>query len=446
MVKVITYGTYDLLHEGHVRLLKRAKALGDYLIVGVTGDGFDLIRGKINVQQTLMERIEAVKETGLADQIIVEEYEGQKIDDIKRYNADIFTVGSDWKGKFDYLNDYCRVVYLDRTEGISSSDIRAEKREIRIGIVGDSPLTDKFIRECGYVNGVSISGICTRNAELLNESLRNLPCVTDSMEVLFTTCDAVYIITPPENHFNDIRGALEAGKHVICESPVALSTEDYDILLSKAREYGLILMDAIKTAYSTGFNRMMLLIKGGVIGEVVSVDATCTSLRKVTPELIGSCPHLWNSMSYWAPTGLLPVFGILGTGYRDKTIVSRLMDVEPVFFLFSKLSFIFPHAVASVKIRQGVKSEGELIVSGTKGYIYVPAPWWKTDYFEIRYENTSENRRFFYQLDGEGIRFEILSFIRQIKDGPRFSYIGEDITRSSIRVIEDFHKGLFHKL
>ena len=126
MVKVITYGTYDLLHYGHIRLLERAKALGDYLIVGVTSDSFDIARGKINVQQPLMERIEAVKETGLADEIIVEEYEGQKIDDIRRYGVDIFTVGSDWEGKFDYLNEYCKVVYLDRTIGVSSSEIRTE--------------------------------------------------------------------------------------------------------------------------------------------------------------------------------------------------------------------------------------------------------------------------------------------------------------------------------
>lgn len=111
MVKVITYGTYDLLHYGHIKLLERAKALGDYLIVGVTADDFDKTRGKINVQQSLMERIEAVRATGLADKIIVEEYEGQKIDDIRRYDVDIFTVGSDWAGKFDYLNEYCKVVY-----------------------------------------------------------------------------------------------------------------------------------------------------------------------------------------------------------------------------------------------------------------------------------------------------------------------------------------------
>ena len=132
MTKVITYGTFDLLHYGHIRLLERAKALGDYLIVGVTSDDYDKTRGKINNQQSLMERIAAVRETGLADEIIVEEYEGQKIDDVKRFGVDIFTVGSDWVGKFDYLNEFCKVIYLDRTQGISSSDIRAEKRTLSI--------------------------------------------------------------------------------------------------------------------------------------------------------------------------------------------------------------------------------------------------------------------------------------------------------------------------
>lgn len=138
MTKVITYGTYDLLHYGHIRLLERAKALGDYLIVGVTADDFDKTRGKINVQQSLMERVLAVKKTGLADEIIIEEYEGQKIDDILRYNVDIFTVGSDWKGKFDYLNEYCKVVYLDRTQGVSSTELRSQKRLVKMGLVGDT--------------------------------------------------------------------------------------------------------------------------------------------------------------------------------------------------------------------------------------------------------------------------------------------------------------------
>ena len=137
MIKVITYGTYDLFHYGHQRLLERAKELGDYLIVGVTADDFDKQRGKINVKQSLMERIESVRATGLADEIIIEEYEGQKIDDIKRLGVDVFTVGSDWVGHFDYLKAYCDVVYLERTEGVSSSDIRSKYKSINLGLIGE---------------------------------------------------------------------------------------------------------------------------------------------------------------------------------------------------------------------------------------------------------------------------------------------------------------------
>ena len=137
MKKVITYGTYDLLHEGHINLLRRAKALGDWLIVGVTNDSFDLNCGKLNVKNNVLERVDAVRATGFADQIIIEDYVGQKIDDIQKYDVDIFAIGSDWEGKFDYLNEYCQVVYLPRTEGISSTMLREEQQtEIKVGIVG----------------------------------------------------------------------------------------------------------------------------------------------------------------------------------------------------------------------------------------------------------------------------------------------------------------------
>ena len=106
----------------------------------MTGDDFDMARGKINVQQSLIERVEAVKALNIADEIIIEEYEGQKIDDIRRYDVDIFTVGSDWRGKFDYLNEYCKVVYLERTQGISSTEIRTGDRKIRLGFVGETLL------------------------------------------------------------------------------------------------------------------------------------------------------------------------------------------------------------------------------------------------------------------------------------------------------------------
>ena len=158
MKKIITYGTYDLFHEGHYNLLKNAKALGDYLIVGVTSDYFDKSRGKFNVRDSLMQRVNNVRATGFADEIIVEEYFGQKIDDIRRFNIDIFTVGSDWEGYFDYLKDYCEVKYLPRTQGISSTQIR-NVDSLKIGIIGNEKILDRFLDECKYVSGIEIIGI-----------------------------------------------------------------------------------------------------------------------------------------------------------------------------------------------------------------------------------------------------------------------------------------------
>ena len=121
MKRVITYGTFDLFHKGHYNIIKRAKALGDYLIVGVTSESFDIERGKLNVRDSLIKRIENVRRTGLADEIIIEEYQGQKVNDIIKYDIDVLVVGSDWRGKFDYLKNYCDVVYLERTKNISST-------------------------------------------------------------------------------------------------------------------------------------------------------------------------------------------------------------------------------------------------------------------------------------------------------------------------------------
>ena len=436
MVRVITYGTYDMLHHGHVRLLERAKALGDYLIVGITSDDYDKSRGKINNQQTLMERVQAVKNTGLADEIIVEEYEGQKIDDIRRHEVDIFTVGSDWIGKFDYLNEYCNVIYLPRTEGISSSEVRTQKRRIRLGIMGQTAFRTKIVNESAYVNGVEIVAVCANyNSPPIENTLFYK---IDSYEKMLETVDAVYIISKPEEHYIDTKRALLAGKHVLCESPVAMRREESEELYTIAKERGLVLMDAIKTAYSTAFERLVLLAKGGKIGQVISVDAVCTSLVDGIMLDGAILSQKWNGMCAWAPTALLPVFKILGTEYLKKAIITKFMDKSVNMDAFTKIDFIYPEAVASIKVAKGAKAEGNLVITGTKGYIYVPAPWWKTDYFEIRYENPKENKRFFYQLDGEGIRYEIVSFVKSIAAKRNNDYVSETISRAITGVIDDF--------
>ena len=427
-----------MLHYGHIRLLERAKALGDYLIVGITSDDYDKTRGKINLQQTLMERVAAVEATGLADEIVVEEYEGQKIDDIRRLGVDIFTVGSDWEGYFDYLNEYCKVVYLPRTQGVSSSEVRAEKRKLRIGLVGSTVFRTKFINEAKFVNGVEVVGVYA--SAKCTEPEINALYYTDRLDALLERVDAVYIISKPENHYKHCKEALLAGKHVLCESPVAYTREQCQELFALAKEKNLILMDAIKTAYSTAYERLILMAKGGKIGRVVSVDAVCTSLRDGISIEGTDLSKKWNSMCGWAPAAMLPVFQIFGTDYRRNLYYTMFQDKSENIDAFTKIDFVYGSGVATVKVAKGAKAEGELIITGTKGYIYVPAPWWKTDYFEIRYEHPEDNRRFFYQLDGEGIRYEIVAFAKAVDSGRNYSNVSEEISEAIVGVIEDFNK------
>ena len=433
MIKVITYGTYDMLHFGHINLLKRAKALGDYLIVGVTADDLDKIRGKINVQQSLMTRIEAVRATGIADEIVIEEYEGQKIDDIKRYDVDIFTVGSDWTGKFDYLNEYCKVVYLPRTKGISSSELREHQRSISIGLAGDSVFLNKIISESSYVNGLRIQAVYSSNLVSLHLDSEDPPLFETDFEQMLKHVDAVYLRTTPEEHYKQIKLALHSGKHVLCESPLVLRSSEQEELQELANEKGLVLMEAIKTAYATAYRRLLLLLKEGVIGDVISVDATCTSL------VSENSPYEWDCLFEWGPTALLPLFDILGIDYLTSNTVVRYLDDLHKSTGFIKTDFVYPHAVASIKIGNSIKSEGELIISGTKGYVYIPSPWWKTDYFEVRFENQSENKRYFYQLEGEGIRYELVAFLRAIESGRDFSNIDQNVTQGISKFIENFY-------
>lgn len=125
MKKVITYGTFDLFHIGHLNILKRAKELGDYLIVAISSDSFNDEKGK---KCTISDahRMEIVSSIKYVDEVILESCWEQKIDDVKTHDVDIFVMGDDWTGKFDYLKEYCEVKYLPRTEGVSTTEIRTE--------------------------------------------------------------------------------------------------------------------------------------------------------------------------------------------------------------------------------------------------------------------------------------------------------------------------------
>lgn len=419
MVKVITYGTYDLLHQGHINLLKRAKELGDYLIVGVTNDNYDRDRGKLNVRNNVLERVEAVKATGLADQIIIEDYVGQKIDDIQKYDVDIFAIGSDWEGKFDYLNEFCKVVYLPRTEGISSTMLRAEsERVVRIGVVGCGRIAERFVPESVYVDSAEIAGVCDVDSGRAGEFAQRHGglCVYDTFEHMLDDVDAVYVATPHLYHYQQVKQALERGIHVLCETPLVLDEGQARELYSLAEKKSLVLIEANKTAFCPAFNHLVTLIKSGLIGDVVGVDASESKLwgddklkRELDPSQAGG--SLFEMGSY----PLLPIIRLLGTDYENINIYSRMNEAD--VDIYTRGIMRFHNAVASFQLGLGVKTEGNLVVSGTKGYAYVPSPWWKTDYFELRYEDQNRNKKYFYSWNEPGLRYEIREFVSCIVNG-----------------------------
>lgn len=419
MIKVITYGTYDLLHQGHINLLRRAKELGDYLIVGVTSDSFDRGRGKLNVRNNVLERVEAVKATGYADEVIIEDYVGQKIDDIQKYNVDIFAIGSDWEGKFDYLNEFTKVIYLPRTEGISSTMLRAETTtDVRIGIIGCGRVAKRFPSEADVVNGLKVVAtydIDSAASVNLASSVEDAKSYASAQE-LYGAVDAVYVSTPHLSHYSYIKEAILAGKHVLCETPMVLKGEEAKELFALAEDKGVILMEANKTAHCPAFNHLVVMIKSGVIGEVVDIEASLSQLldnngREFDYMQAGGA--LYEQGSY----PLLPIIKLLGCDFKNLNLYSRM---ENGVDIHTKGVFCYDHAVCSFKVGLGVKTEGNLVISGTKGYAYVPAPWWKTDYFELRYEDQNKNQKFFYKWDGAGLRYEIQEFISCILN-KRFS-------------------------
>lgn len=421
MKKVITYGTFDLFHEGHYRLLQRAKELGDYLIVGVTTEEYDQTRGKLNVLDPLLTRVENVKKTGFADEIIIESSPGQKVRDIQRYEVDIFTVGSDWVGAFDYLKDYCQVVYLERTREISSTMLREQRHRIlRLGVIGTGRIAGRFMTEARAVSGVNVQGVYNPRWESAQEFSRRWEVnAYRDLEAFFQAVDAVYIASPHGSHYGYAKAALERDRHVLCEKPMVLSRAEGEELAAMAKGRGLVLMEAIKTAYCPGFAQLLGIAGSGTIGTIRGVDACFTKLadpgsRELTDlEWGGSFTELGSYV-------LLPIIKLLGTQWSQLRFDS--VKGENGLDLFTRAQFLYPGGMACATCGLGVKSEGKLVISGTTGYIVVEAPWWKTTYFEIHREDPNEVEKFSAHFLGDGLRYELSDFLSTINGSSRSDF------------------------
>ncbi|MEE9326124.1 MAG: Gfo/Idh/MocA family oxidoreductase [Cocleimonas sp.] len=412
---VITYGTFDMLHIGHLNILRRAKALGKYLIVGVTSEDYDRSRGKLNVSQETRVRVKAVEQLEFVDKVIIEKHKGQKIQDIQNHNVDTFVIGDDWVGKFDYLREYCHVEYLPRTEGVSSTMLRKKNiKTIKLGIVGTGRIAKRFLIESKHVCDIEIHSAMSRNMDNVQKFIEEggIPYGYDNIErLLEDNIDAVYIASPHQFHYLQAKKALKEGKHVLCEKPITLEHEQLVELVELARCKKLILMEAIKTAFFPAFTKVLEEINKGKIGEIKEVRSTFTklikdkSVREWTPPYGGST----NELSSYP---LLLAHKILG----ESTEINFYDQIEGDVDIANRIVCTHKKGAFSIStVAIGAKGEGSAVISGTEGYIYIPAPWWLTKEFYIRYEDPSINAKYLYDFEGDGIRYEISEFMTNIQ-------------------------------
>ena len=271
-----------------------------------------------------------------------------------------------------------------------------------------------MVDEVRFVSGVNVEGVWSRQLASAQQfaDTHELRVVAETVPDLLREVDAVYIATPHGTHGELAEQAMAAGKHVLCEKPLALTRAEAEHLYAVAEQHEVVLLEAVKTAFSPGFQRMVAVARSGSIGQVRSVDATFTKLVTSGREL--DAPD-GGAISELASYPLVAIVKLLGTGYTDVTSSSLRPEGSEVD-TFSRIDLTYPHALASARVGIGVKAEGDLVVAGTKGYIYVPAPWWKTEYFEARFEDPGDNKKYYYKFDGDGLRYEVAEFAWLIRN------------------------------
>ena len=372
MKKVITYGTFDLFHEGHYNILKRAKALGDYLIVGVTSESYDIERGKLNVRDSLLKRIENVRRTGFADEIIIEEYQGQKLSDIIKYKVDLLVLGSDWRGKFDYLKNYCDVVYLERTKNISSTKLRGEGTTYTVGVVTDNDQDNGIVWETKYVSGLHVECVFSENAEAAEsfcdkyelDSYYSVEADNgewqQGFDCFLSQVDIVYIKTEQPKREKYIRRSLELGKYVISDAPMTENKEKLKDLFALAAAHHVLLVEKINLVYLRAFNQLVWQTHSALVGDIVCVKCSISQ------------DHFEGGRSF-SETAVLPlcaIIKILGRNYQE--VNSNVVKDRSGNCIYDMITMKYQDALATIEIGTTVDVEDEFVVIGTKGRVTIP--------------------------------------------------------------------------
>ena len=322
----------------------------------------------------------------------------------------------------------------------------------RIGIIGTGRIAKRFVREVAYVDGLEIKAVynphegsaerfvraLVENKDISGDEVDevNQWLVTSNLDVLWSEVDIIYIASPHGTHMEYAMQALEHGKHVLCEKPMALSKGEAKQAFALAKDKGLVLMEELKTAYCQGFLKVLELVESGVIGDACQVEATFTKLenpqgRELTDrDVAGSFIEL-------GTYGLLAVFRLLGSDW-DAVKFHSIRNEDGVD-VYTEAHFVGDKKMATVAAGLGVKKQGDLIVSGTKGYIRVPAPWWKTTEIQVCFEDITQNQTYHEAFEGDGIRYVLKEVLRQMDNGnpnPRM----QEISVAMADVMEKFRK------
>lgn len=286
---------------------------------------------------------------------------------------------------------------------------REKSTYMRMGVIGTGSIAKRFVEEAVHVTNVYVAAAYNPDADETHRFCDEFGIVheTTSAEDLFKRVDAVYIASPFYTHYEYALNALNAGRHVLCETPLTESLQQAKELYTIAEKNGLVFMPALKTAYAPSFGNVIQEALSGVIGEVVDISATVTTLLSQTKTVGFNNERLMDNAYY----ALLVILKILGENILKVSAFTRTDDAK-VLYLNTHLQY--EETVGHVKAGTGVKSESSLVISGTKGYIYVPAPWWKPDYFEIRYENPYDNKKLYFPFESSGLRYEIQCFVDNI--------------------------------
>ncbi len=412
MKKIITYGTYDLFHQGHYNILKRAKEYGDYLIVGVTSESFDIERGKIGVRDSLAVRIENVRKTGFADEIIIEEFQGQKIQDVQKYGIDALVIGSDWYGKFDYLKPYCEVVYLERTKDISSTQLRLKQQFLQFGIITDSLDDYGIVLETKFVSGIHLDRVFSSKPSIANDfcTKYELNMSYDDLEKFMKDIDVVIINTNIVDRYKYVKSALLFGKHVICSCPITQNIEELQELVEIATKNKKILLESLFLAYMQSFNQMLWMVESNCIGKCISVKYGISNneIQNMTEEMVEQY-------------ATYVVYRLCGNDNFSKWSLNHKRKKDEFYY-----NIILQYADMFIDIELGLAVNSSLTIRGEKGILHIPEDWWNTGYFEMNDIEKGMKKRYCYNFEGNGMRYilrELLILLRENQNKPiRMSY------------------------